>query len=139
MSIKQAPFLARIANDATRRSAKKDRLKQELEAVLSFSPFPFSPFPLIYSLLFLLIHKLQDPECTFQPQILAKSNSMSNRTVDDMCYGDLMKKETKQRQAKLQVFLNEFFFKIMFLLVASSMIVSCDNKDGTGRIVWYNF
>lgn len=64
---------------------------------------------------------------------------MSNRTVDDMCYGDLMKKETKQRQAKLQVFLNEFFFKIMFLLVASSMIVSCDNKDGTGRIVWYNF
>eukprot|EP01029_Cantina_marsupialis_P020614 TRINITY_DN483_c6_g1_i1.p1 TRINITY_DN483_c6_g1~~TRINITY_DN483_c6_g1_i1.p1 ORF type:complete len:690 (-),score=242.83 TRINITY_DN483_c6_g1_i1:175-2244(-) len=43
-----------------------------------------------------------DPECTFQPQINAKSKKLRPRSVVELSYGDSLKRDTSQRLMRLK-------------------------------------
>ncbi|OQR87210.1 hypothetical protein ACHHYP_09356 [Achlya hypogyna] len=51
--------------------------------------------------------KLQDPQCTFKPQINEVSARRSARSVTELSRGDLLKRETAQRLMKLRMEQNE--------------------------------
>ncbi|EQC31232.1 hypothetical protein SDRG_11155 [Saprolegnia diclina VS20] len=47
--------------------------------------------------------KLQDPQCTFRPQINEASMRRAGRSVTELSRGDLLKRETSQRLMKLKM------------------------------------
>ncbi|CAN0110699.1 unnamed protein product, partial [Ectocarpus sp. 8 AP-2014] len=75
-------FLQRVARDAARKEHEAVRQKVTKQ--------------------FICAAGLHDPDCTFKPQITARSATLQARSVVELSRGDQLKRETTQRLSRLR-------------------------------------